>query len=62
MSGDIKGITRRVIQRSLQVLFNAGQKTPRLQCFALKLEGEAPELYSVETLQNSFSAFPLRDV
>lgn len=43
-------------------LFNAGQKTPRLQCFALKLEEEAPELYSVETLQNRFSAFPLCDV
>lgn len=62
MSGDIKGITRTVIQMSLQVLFNVGQKTPRLQCFALKLEEEDPELYSVETLHNRFSAFPLRDV
>lgn len=60
MSGEIKGITRTVIQMSLQVLFDVGQKTPRLQCFALKLEEEAPELYSVETLQNSFGA--LRDV
>lgn len=55
MSGDIKGITRTVIQMSLQVLFNVGQETPRLQCFALKLEEEAPELYSVE---NRSSAFP----
>lgn len=62
MSGDIKGITRTVIQKSRQVLANVGQKTPRLQCFALKLEEEAPELYLVETLQNSFSAFPIRDV
>lgn len=50
MSGDVKGTTRTVIQMRLQFLFNVGQKTPRLQCFALKLEEETPELYSVPVL------------
>lgn len=60
MSGDINGIMRTPTQMSLQFLFNVGQKTPRLQCFALKLE-EAPVLYSVEIPQNQFlCAFPLR--
>lgn len=55
MSGDINGIMRTPIQMSLQFLFNVGQKTPRLQCFALKLEEEELVLYSVEIPQTSFS-------
>lgn len=64
-SEDIKGI-RTVIQISLQFLFHVGQKTPRLQRFALKLEEKAPVLYLVAILQRLCAhqfpgAFPRRD-
>lgn len=49
-SEDIKGISR-VLPISLQLPFNVGQKTPRLQRFALKWGEKAAGLYLVEMLQ-----------